>query len=63
MQYSLKAGIKQFGKAGEEAAVSEMKQLHDRKTWKPLKKKDLTQEDIKKAIGSLIFLKQKRDIT
>ena len=33
--YSLKAGIKKFGKRGSEAATKEIKQLHDRKGYRP----------------------------
>jgi hypothetical protein len=34
-QYSLKAGLKELGHKGSEAAVSELTQLHVMDTWTP----------------------------
>jgi hypothetical protein len=59
--YSLKRGLKQFGKRGEEAALGEMKQLHDRGVFAPVDVKSLTQQEKQRAMESLIFLVEKRD--
>ena len=37
-----------------------MKQLHDRNICEPIKEKDLSREQKSKALGYLMFLKQKR---
>ena len=59
--YSLKAGIKKFGDKGSEAATKEMKQLHHRKVFKPNMSSELTTQERKRAMESLIFLTEKRD--
>ena len=40
--YSLKKGIKKFGKQGKYAAVKEMKQMHDRVVFELISMNDLT---------------------
>ena len=59
--YSLKAGLKVFGQRGRDAAMSEMKQLHDRVVFRPVHKSEMTRLEIKRALESLIFLVEKRD--
>ena len=59
--YSLKAGIKRFGKKGEDAAIGEMKQLHDRKCFKPIRPQELTKEERRKVLETIIFIVEKRD--
>ena len=59
-QMSAKRGLKVFGKDGADAIVSEMNQLHIRKTIKPVQFKDLTREQKVQALRYLMFLKQKR---
>jgi Reverse transcriptase (RNA-dependent DNA polymerase) len=59
--YSLKKGLKHFGAKGYDAAFGEIKQLHDRVAFKPIHIKDLTQQEKKRAMESLIFLVEKRD--
>ena len=59
--YSLKAGIKKFGARGEDAAMTEMGQLHERECFKPRDASKLTKEEKRKALESLIFLTEKRD--
>jgi hypothetical protein len=44
-QYNLKRGLELYGKAAADAVVSEMKQLHDRKTVRPRYIKDLTLDE------------------
>jgi hypothetical protein len=53
--YSFKAGIKQFGKRGEEAAMSEVKQLHDRITFELIDPSNLKNKELEVAMESLIF--------
>jgi hypothetical protein len=59
-QMSLKKGLKYFGKKGADAVVSEMRQLDYRKVIKPVKGKELTREDKRRALNYLMYLKQKR---
>jgi hypothetical protein len=59
--YSLKSGLKKFGERGETAATSEMRQLHERAVFEPIRVDDMTQLERKRAMESLIFLVEKRD--
>jgi hypothetical protein len=59
MQLSLKAGLKKWGKRGEESAMKEMKQMHDLQAFFPRDPKTMTREQRIKALSSLIFLKEK----
>jgi hypothetical protein len=59
--YSLKRGLKKFGKQGYDAAYNEMKQLHDRAVFVPRRVSELTQQEKRRAMESLIFLTEKRD--
>jgi hypothetical protein len=59
--YSLKSGLKKFGERGETAATSEMRQLHERAVFEPIRVDDMTQLERKRAMESLIFLVKKRD--
>ena len=52
-QYSLKAGLKHFGKEGEKSVMKELKQHHDYKTYVPLDPKTVTAEQRKEALDSL----------
>lgn len=61
LTYSLKQGIKKFGKNGRIAAINEMKQLYDRKCFIPINKNELSDLERKRALESLIFLTEKRD--
>ena len=56
----IKAGIKKFGKKGNDAVLKELRQLHDRKAVVPIQKEDLTLEDKQKAFGYLMFIKRKK---
>ena len=58
-QYTLKKGLQVFGPKGTEAVFSEMKQLHKRNVCEPIHRKDLSREQKSKALGYLMFLKQK----
>jgi hypothetical protein len=59
-QYSVKKGLKEFGEAGAEAVVAEMRQLHDRKVIEPVKAGMLTTKEKRGALQYLMFLKKKR---
>ena len=58
---SLKKGLKVLGKKANDAAYKEMHQIHKRGTCEPVFKSDLTQEEISRAMESLMFLEEKRD--
>ena len=59
--FGLKKGLKRFGKNGYDAAMKEMQQLHERMVFKPINISELTQQEKKRAMESLIFLVQKSD--
>ena len=58
--YSIKKGIKKWGKKAWASAVKEMKQLHDRVCFKPEYKLNLTQGELKKTMESFLFLTEKQ---
>jgi hypothetical protein len=59
-QYSLKKGIKVFGPPGVNAALTELKQLHDRTVIAPKDATQLSREDKQTSLQYLMFLKKKR---
>ena len=59
--YNLKQGMKKFGTKGYDAAHKEMKQLHDRICFRPINPNNMTMQERKKALESLLFLTEKRD--
>jgi hypothetical protein len=59
-QLNMKKGIKGFGDAGINAVLSELQQLHDRKVLEPRPADELTREEKRAALHSLMFLKKKR---
>ena len=60
-QMNMKKGIKEFGDAGVDAVLSELKQLHDRKVLEPRIANELTREEKRAALHYLMFLKKKRN--
>lgn len=58
--YSLSKAIKLYGDRATEAAKKEMRQLHNRIAFRPVHPEDLTKEELKYAMESLIFLTEKR---
>ena len=60
-QMSMKKGIKEFGDAGVDAVLSELKQLHDRNVLEPRPADELTREENPAALHYLMFLKKKRN--
>ena len=61
--YSLKSGLRKFGKRGEIAITNELGQFHDLSVFVPVDATKLSQEERQEALASLIFLKEKRDGT
>jgi Reverse transcriptase (RNA-dependent DNA polymerase) len=59
--YSLKRGLSEFGDKGYNAALGEMQQLHERAAFEPIHISDMTQQERKRAMESLIFLVEKKD--
>ena len=49
--YSLKKGLKKFKERGHQAAVGEMKQLHDRVCFCPINPNTITTTERKKTKG------------
>jgi hypothetical protein len=59
--YSLYAALKKFGEKGWDAALGEMKLLHDRRVFKSIDASTLSALDKRHALESLIFLEEKKD--
>jgi hypothetical protein len=59
-QVSMKRGLRMFGRQGEEAVEAELQQLHDRRVIEPVRAESLSAEEKHKALGYLMFLKEKR---
>jgi len=59
--YSLAKGLKEFGSRGKEAAMKEMRQLHERMVFQPIMISELSPIERTRAMESLIFLAEKRD--
>ena len=59
--YSLNKDLKKFRQKGKDRAYKEMNQLYNRIVFEPVMLQDLKQEEINKAMESLIFLAEKRD--
>jgi hypothetical protein len=59
-QYSIKKGIRLFGDRGKHSVRSELQQLHDMVTFIPVSAHELTHEQQKQALASLMFMTEKR---
>ena len=59
--YSLKQGIKKFSDKGCKAVHKEIGQLHKKKVFCLIHVKDMTEQERKQAMESLIFLNEKGD--
>ena len=55
LHYSLNKGINFFGDKATEAAFKEMKQLHNRTVFERVKLAELTDQERRRAMESLIF--------
>ena len=60
-QYFLHKGLKIYGKNGWAAAKKEARQLLDRVYFKPVKKEDLTTNELRKAQIALMYFTQKNN--
>jgi len=59
-QHNIHQGLKIFGKAGENAITTELKQLHSRQVLEPKHGQSLTQKEKDDALPYLMFLKEKQ---
>eukprot|EP00956_Cyclotella_meneghiniana_P009212 scaffold12647_cov40-Cyclotella_meneghiniana.AAC.1 len=59
-QYSINKGIRQFGERAKDSVRKELRQLHDYVTYIPVHAHELTPEQKKQALASLIFITEKR---
>ena len=57
----MNAGIKKFKEKGEAGVTKELTQMHDMNVFRPIEVESLTYDEKKKALSSLMFLKEKRD--
>ena len=60
-QYTLDAGLRKFGDEGETAVTKELCQFNTYNVFEPLEANNLSDEEKKGALSSLIFLKEKRN--
>ena len=58
-QYYLNKGLKKFGARGKEAAISELDQLVKRNCWEPIHVEELTQEEKRRSVDSMMLLAEK----
>jgi hypothetical protein len=58
-QHNIHQGLKLFGKAGEDAITTELKQLHQRQVLEPMHSHALTDREKGDALPYLMFLKKK----
>jgi hypothetical protein len=59
-QYSVNKGIQLFGDKARESVRKELQQLHDYETYTPVYAHELTADQKKQALASLIFITEKR---
>ncbi len=59
--YGISPGIKKFQERGEARVTKELTQMQDMDMFRPVMRNDLTCDKRKKALVSLMFLKEKRD--
>ncbi len=62
-QYQMEAGIKRSGERGDLAVTKELDQFNQYKVFEPKHANDLSEEDRKKVLSLLIFLKEKKNRT
>ena len=58
-QYGLKAGIKQFGPRADTAVTKELTQMHTMNCFRPRDPHQLTRQERRNALSSLMFLTEK----
>jgi hypothetical protein len=60
-QFSLKEGLRKYGKKGERSVNKELASLHDLQAWRPIDATKLTHQERAMALSTVVFLKEKRD--
>jgi hypothetical protein len=60
-QHELDAGLCKFGNRGETAVTNELCQFNQYKVFEPIKAGSLSNKKKKKALSSLIFLREKQN--
>ena len=60
-QYGIKKGIELFVEKSDAAVVKELTQIHELETYEPIMASDLSWEEKKKALESLLFITEKRN--
>jgi len=61
VHYSMNASIKKFKEKSEAGVTKELTQMHNMNVFRPIEVESLTYNEKKKALSSLMFLKEKRD--
>ena len=61
LQHNLYEGLKKYGNVGRDAALGELNQMHLRNAFKPKFIDELTPEQKKKALGTIILIEEKKD--
>ena len=59
--YNLRKGTELFGDKADEAVMKELLEIHQFKTYKPVHKHELSQEDLKRALKSMMKISEKRE--
>jgi Reverse transcriptase (RNA-dependent DNA polymerase) len=60
-QFYLHEGLKKFGTVGDQAALDELKQLHQRDCFKPIYASELSEIERKNALDTIVLIEEKRD--
>ena len=60
MQFSLKEGLRKYGKKGKKSVMKELGSLHDLKAWRPLDSSTLSPRQKTGAHSTVVFLKEAR---
>ena len=60
-QHGLKKSLQLFGYKADVAVYNELKQLYELKTYEPMLASDISWEDNKMALESLLFITEKRN--
>jgi hypothetical protein len=60
-QFYLHEGLKKFGTVGDQAALNELKQLHQRDCFKPIYASELSELEKKNALDTIVLIEEKRD--
>ena len=60
-KYGLKKEIDLFGKKADAAVVKELTQIQELETYEPITASDMSWEEKKKALESLLFITEKRN--